>query len=169
MKGCDSMYYSKESISNPNCASLLNKLIKLKQLNNISDVVSVLLEKGISANAIILTNNEVISWEIRGKLLAKINRYPLQSISSISTEGTLLKKIKIGMSGMSDIKFDLIENGIDVDKLYQDFLELKKSAANPTTNNDNVADQIKKLFDLKEQGILTEEEFELKKKKLLDI
>jgi len=33
----------------------------------------------------------------------------------------------------------------------------------------DIADQIKKLADLKEQGILTEEEFSAKKKKILGI
>lgn len=46
--------------------------------------------------------------------------------------------------------------------------EVKKVASKPAANKDSIPDQIKKLGDLKEAGILTEEEFATKKRELLD-
>jgi len=42
------------------------------------------------------------------------------------------------------------------------------SKGNIKSDNSNVLDDLKKLSDLKDQGILTEEEFDAKKKDLLD-
>jgi len=46
--------------------------------------------------------------------------------------------------------------------------EVKKQAEQPETQNRLVADEIKKLFDLYKAGALTKEEYEARKKKLLE-
>jgi hypothetical protein len=43
-----------------------------------------------------------------------------------------------------------------------------KSETDITSNSDDILEQIRKLSELKKEGILTEEEFEGKKKQLLE-
>lgn len=97
--------------------------------------------------------------------------YPLDKISSINfNSGLVTHTVKIHASGN-----DLEMGWIPKDELAEDFVKNAKSymvgvqKENPVNENKDIdiADQIKKLADLKEQGILTEEEFTAQKQKLL--
>ena len=58
----------------------------------------------------------------------------------------------------------------DAKKLYKFLMEIIKenSKANTVTSNSNSLDDLKKLSDLKDSGVITDKEFENKKKELLD-
>lgn len=55
---------------------------------------------------------------------------------------------------------------MDDDKFYKKFC-LKQRPKTYSENTLNYVDEVKRLYDLKEKGIITQEEFELKKKMLL--
>ena len=55
------------------------------------------------------------------------------------------------------------------DEVSTNDMDTKKSSVNKASSTDSSADELKKFSDLKEQGILTEEEFEAKKKELLGL
>jgi len=100
----------------------------------------------------------------------KVEDFPLNKITSIQYEtGLLLGKVKIYTSG----NIATIEN---VEKTssrkFAEFVRDKLSQPkenNVTVNSQpNVLDQLEKLAKLKENGIISEEEFNDQKKKLLE-
>ena len=99
--------------------------------------------------------------------------YPLDKISSINfNTGMITSSIKIHASNN-----DLEMGWIPKDEKAEDFVKNVKSHMSspkekiPTNESKNfdVADQLKKLADLKEQGILNVEEFSAQKKKILNM
>lgn len=60
----------------------------------------------------------------------------------------------------------IIIANMDDDKFYKKFC-LKQRPKTYSENTLNYVDEVKRLYDLKEKGIITQEEFELKKKMLL--
>jgi Bacterial PH domain/Short C-terminal domain len=93
--------------------------------------------------------------------------FPYANISSFEiSKGVLGRSISFFASG-NKVKMKWINHG-EVDKFIEYVRENvgKKSEAKSSTN---AADEIKKLAELKDAGILTEEEFEAKKKQLLGI
>ena len=55
----------------------------------------------------------------------------------------------------------------DMTEIYNYIMDFKSKKNNPNTIQDDIPSQIKKLSDLKDSGILTEEEFQSKKQELL--
>lgn len=95
----------------------------------------------------------------------------MDKITSIQYEtGLLLGEIKIHTSG-NIAKIDNVEKANA--RAFAEFVRNKLSQPKETTtvinNQPNVLDQLEKLAKLKEKGILTQEEFEIQKKKLLDL
>jgi Bacterial PH domain/Short C-terminal domain len=93
--------------------------------------------------------------------------FPYANISSFEiSKGMLGRSISFFASG-NKVKMKWINQG-EVDKFIEHVKENvgKKSEAKSSLS---AADEIKKLAELKEAGILTEEEFEAKKKQLLGI
>ena len=61
-----------------------------------------------------------------------------------------------------------INQNKDLDKMKSDIADLKKQNKYSLTSNEEIIKQIKMLSTLKDEGILTEHEFNDKKKLLLD-
>ncbi|MGF9964528.1 PH domain-containing protein [Bacillus rhizoplanae] len=99
--------------------------------------------------------------------------FPYTNISSIEvSKGFMGHSINLFASG-NKVKMKWINDG-DIAKFIEIVKErIQKKDASlqvaATVNNHDVADQIAKLASLKDQGILTEEEFSAKKKQLLGI
>ncbi|MCK5643725.1 MAG: PH domain-containing protein [Gammaproteobacteria bacterium] len=143
---------------------------------NIIDAVSgavdgkILGKKGKLNGVLVLTSNRVLFYYKKMIGGYQSEEYPLNRISSINfNSGLLGSSIKIHASGN-----DLEMGWIPKDEGVEDFVKhVKSSMDSPTTNTSmgnqptDIADQLKKLADLKEQGILTEDEFTTQKAKLL--
>jgi len=143
---------------------------------NIIDAVSgavdgkILGKKGKLNGVLVLTSKRVLFYH--KKLIGgyQSEEYPLNRISSINfNSGLLGGSIKIHASGN-----DLEMGWIPKDEGVEDFVKnVKMYMDEPTTDTpagqSDIADQLKKLADLKEQGILTEDEFAAQKAKLLDM
>ncbi len=102
----------------------------------------------------------------------KTQDFILDKILSIQFESSILSSsIKINASG-SQAKIENVDKGIG--KLFVDRVTLKLSEEKPTTQTvvvqqaqQSVADQLEKLANLKMQGLLTDDEFQSQKNKLL--
>jgi hypothetical protein len=95
--------------------------------------------------------------------------FPYENISSIEIgKGLMGHKVSFFASG-NKVKMKWIQKG-DFDKFID---HVKQSIGKkPSSNNAaiaSVADELKKFAELKEMGVITEEEFEAKKKQLLGI
>ena len=102
----------------------------------------------------------------------KVEDFPLDKITTIQYEtGLLLGEIKIHISG-NFAKINNVEKATA--RAFAEFIRNKLSQPKETTapiinNQPDVYDQLEKLAKLKEQGILTQEEFDTQKKKLLNL
>ncbi len=66
-------------------------------------------------------------------------------------------------------KPDQNEAAKEFKKQLEDFMIQIKNSSNPSPSTTSIADELLKLKSLVDSGILTQEEFEAKKKKLLDL
>lgn len=97
-----------------------------------------------------------------------LESFPLENISSIEAGKNLMgNTITFYASGnkasMKWINFGNVKEFMDYVRNNMG----KKSHVSSETKTESIPDQIKKLSELKDQGILTEEEFNSKKKELL--
>lgn len=125
-----------------------------------------------NGQGILVSTNRRLVFVDKGLLYGlKVEDFPLDKITSIQYEtGLLLGEIKIHTSG-NIAKIDNVEKATA--RTFAEFVRNKLSQPKETTtiinNQPNVLDQLEKLAKLKEQGILTQEEFDTQKKKLLDL
>lgn len=113
----------------------------------------------------------VTSTRIYGKAaFGKRVDLPLDKISAVGT--SFLKGIDVGTSS-GRIKFKLVKNQDEIHSTISQLLMEHQQAekANSTQNNEKSsnADELKKYKDLLDSGIITQEEFEQKKKQLLGL
>lgn len=126
--------------------------------------------KLIIANELVVTDKRVY-----GKIaLGKRVDLPLDSISAVVLTITLLQGISISTSS-GRISFYFIEKPKEFHKEISDLIINRQSKTNLNTTTFKQetpfsnADEIKKYKNLFDNGIITQEEFEAKKKQLLDL
>lgn len=165
-----------ENSKTPNATNWLGKK-EVKELPNIiqsNEVIKCLIQ-GIynKGNGLLVLTDKRLIFIDKGFVNLKTEDFPLKRISSIQFEsGILYAKIKIHTSS----NIAEIEN---VDKVQgKEFVNFVKSQIEESENNGNKSKviqqqpdillQIEKLSELKDKGILTEDEFNDKKAKLLE-
>ncbi|MCJ8172883.1 PH domain-containing protein [Clostridium botulinum] len=118
------------------------------------------------------TNKRVIFLD-KGMIFGlKQKEIPLEKINSIAQQrGLLMGKLEIwdGASRMmiEQVSKDTLKPFIDAVNKAKDELENQHTGNFNATKSENIPEQIKKLAELKESGILTEKEFNEKKTELL--
>lgn len=120
---------------------------------------------------IYVTNKRIIVHKIKGIFKNEKLEIPLSSISSINTTVKLIHaEIKIlASNNKASVEKLPIHIAEELKALIDSLLHSAGSQKNSAEASVDVADQIKKLADLRDAGILTEEEFNAKKKQLLGI
>lgn len=95
--------------------------------------------------------------------------FPYSNISSIElSQGIMGEAVSFFASG-NKIKMKWIRNGDAKALVAHVSANIGKKQSKPVGHSsDSAVDQIEKLYALKQKGILTEGEFEMQKKKLLD-
>ena len=122
---------------------------------------------------LVLTSERIVFYYKKSLGGYQFEEYPLNKISSISfNKGLITRSIKFHVSN-NDLKMGWIprwEKAEDFVKNVKSHMSSPKEKI-PTNESKNldVADQLKKLADLKEQGILNEDEFSAQKKKILNM
>ena len=124
----------------------------------------------VSGNELTVTNMRIYGKVTFGKRVD----LPFDSISAVAT-GSVFNKISVSTSS-GRITFFSIPNRIEIYAIINKLLmERQQSKANtasaPITvvQNGGEADELKKYKDLLDSGIITQEEFDAKKKQLLDL
>ena len=92
---------------------------------------------------------------------------PLDSISAVGTIGWL-KGISVASSSGS-IKFLYIANAIELHSQLSKLIINRQNSKTTDFSNNSNADELKKFKDLLDSGIITQEEFDAKKKELLGL
>jgi hypothetical protein len=147
-----------------------------------------IIEKVEGVNGLIAVTNSNV-YLVRGAFLEKkvVKTYAIKNITSIETRrpGMMTNgHFQIISSGNSDNTkrnssvFDYVkdENTIMIRDGYEDFLKIErviydlrdKPSESTTKIEDDVFTKIEKLSKLKDQNLITEEEFETKRKELLE-
>lgn len=148
----------------------------MKKEDNVSDFF-----KMFDPTTLLKLENLNISKIIKQLEQLKISGF-LEKLEEINKISGLLKEmedIKLSelIKKIEDVRLSSIIKQIEENKLPELLANpLKNDKEIPfnggiikiETRNDSPPDQIKKLFDLKNQGIITEDEFKTKKKQLLD-
>lgn len=127
----------------------------------------VILFFGMKNSQIVVTDKRVYGKARFGKRVD----LPLDSVSAIGTG--LFKTVAVATSS-GKIKFMLLENLDDVYKTLNDLLlhrqsETKKSPVSEIVMQSDSADQLKKYKELLDGGVISQEEFDAKKKQLLGL
>ena len=117
--------------------------------------------------ALTITNARVIGKASFGKQVD----LPINQISAVGLGW--LNSITVATSA-GRVRFWLIENRTEVHKALNQLLvniqaESKSSATETNYKNDSVTDELKKYKELLDAGVITQEEFDAKKKQLLGL
>lgn len=115
-------------------------------------------------NKIVVTNMRVYG---RSTFCRRVD-IPLDSISAVTS--SFPKAIKVSSSS-GTIKFLMIDSRNEVHKAILDLLieRQNKKNAEGAGKNENEADKLREMKKLLDEGIITQEEFEAKKKQLLGL
>lgn len=122
-----------------------------------------------------VTDQRIILHEIKGLIFNDEKSIPLKSISSINISKKLLSStLKIVSTGNKAIIEDVpahialeIKNAIE--NLKKDFKTKSASSTKKEKDMYDIGNEIRELKDLLEDGLITEEEFNAKKKQLLGV
>ena len=132
-----------------------------------------ILKKTFNRVSIVVTNCKIIC---NYGYKASVN-IPIDSISSITMNSSFLSAIGFTCAGNS-FKMFYIENRKEIievinELIVENTMDRKQVVApitkDQTTNNVDIATELKKYKKLLDDGLITQEEFETKKKKLLDL
>lgn len=125
--------------------------------------------KGSTGNGLLIATNYRVIFIDKPMIGIgiKMEDFPYDKISSVSVETGFLKGvIKIICSG-NTAKINLINGAKEFSEFVRQKTMTKPVANQQTTSEPDILGQIEKLADLKQKGILTEEEFNDKKASLL--
>jgi len=132
-----------------------------------------------NGNGILVATNKRLIFIDKGLVFGlKVEDFPFDKISSIQySTGMLLGKLTIFASGNKAIIDNVDKQRV---RIFGDFVRNKissndsensaqttSSTSNNTESQDDIVSKLERLAKLKEQGILTEEEFVQQKQKLL--
>ena len=122
-----------------------------------------------------VTDNRIILHEITGLVSNDERSIPLASISSINISNKLVySTIEIVSTGNKAIIDDVPTHiAVEIKAAIENLKAMAKTTTAPAgkveKNMYDVADEIRELKDLLDDGILTQDEFDAKKKQLLGI
>ena len=123
----------------------------------------------VSLWALFFTEIVVTDKRVYGKtMFGKRVDLPLDSISAVGFSA--FHGISVGTSS-GKISFALIKNNLEIHKCINDLLidrQNKENFSNSNNNTDTI-DQLKKYKNLLDDGVITQEEFDAKKKQLLGL
>lgn len=122
-------------------------------------------------NMILCTDTDIVYWGQVGALKVNTSKYPYRSITSVSSR--MLggcTQLLLGVNGTQGEPLIIASNQENMDRMV-DFLRRKTigTEISETVSFQGAADEIKKFFELKEKGVITEQEYETKKKQLLGL
>ena len=129
-------------------------------------VVLFIIRLNISKCELVVSNKRIYG---KAKFGRRVD-LPLDSISAVGTSS--MYGIDVGTSS-GKIKFKFIKNNNEIHKIISDLL-IKRQKQNAKTIisqeiHQSSADELKKFKELLDSGVITQEEFEAKKKQLLGL
>lgn len=154
------------------------KFLGRKEINELPEILSANekidnLIQGIynKGQGILVSTNRRLVFVDKGLLYGlRVEDFPLEKITSIQYEtGLIFGQVKIHISANIAV-IDQVDKAAarKFAEFVRDKLSQPKEAAQQKIQEPNILDQLEKLGNLKERGILSDEEFQQQKRKLLD-
>lgn len=163
-------YYAKESLMEKVPQKLISKVIKSRLISSECEIMGVLspLLFPTSTNSAICTNKELIYLEGGGFFS---NKYPLSSITAVTIENPMLGTnfVAITIGGGEKKILEIVTGKQDAIAFGDLINSLINQKASDNSAPISAADELKKFKELFDMGIITQEEFDAKKKQLLAI
>ena len=118
-----------------------------------------------------ITNQRIIAHKILGIFENKRTEIPITSFSSsnIVLKGLGASIEIVASNNSAKVEKMHVHIAYEIKKLIDSLTVSSGSEIAPQVTTDDTLDQIKKLAELRDSGILTEDEFNAKKKKILGI
>lgn len=166
-------FYYGELLEDKTCKKMIQYFTKCKFLKPNMQIEAVFGQFFLGAAlGLVCTSDEVLYQKIdkNDQDMVHISYKSIASISYSQDMG-IGTKIDIGMHGTDGVRLELTGKPEETDKLIR-FLQEKSSKVETETVSTGKADsvnEIRRYFELKEQGIISAEEFEAKKKQLLGL
>jgi hypothetical protein len=161
---------------------LVKKLLGIKPMEGVERILtdgeeiidSIPCKKNLIEGGLILTPKRVFFYHSAGKGKYGTEEYPFDKISSINyVLGKFFGEVAVIEIHSSDDKLKVVSKNANdeveafVKSVKQYIEEYKTKSTQVPNNNSDVASQISKFAELRDKGILTEEEFTMQKRKLL--
>jgi hypothetical protein len=125
---------------------------------------------GVLKQYLLISNLRVIFWK-RG-LITEVNQTfnfeDIGSVEVIQELGNKFNALVLNIKGSKEV-FPYMNNDEMAQslKIIRDLIQKNKEKSQPSIISESIPDQIKKLANLRDSGILTEQEFQTKKTELL--
>jgi hypothetical protein len=126
---------------------------------------------GKGAEALIVTDKNFYSFKKTGMLSSDSKAIPIEKISSYSTSGGLVKNIVIS-EGTSQYIYETVPNFESIINAIKTAKSENASDTTPqpkTSNETDIAVELRKMKALLDEGLITQDDFEKKKAALLGI
>lgn len=173
--GLVNKYYDGKDLKDKVPEKIAKFLTKLGMLGNNENIKAVLGRTSMGAvwETVVVTDKQVIFFTQDTKVKTRKLNYPLHSLTgvSVASEGKIatMDYIFLNVGGGNSQKLPIMAAPVELNKMFnciQDMIQIKTQ-----NNNQNIsaADEILKYKQLQEQGIITEQEFNEKKKQLLGL
>lgn len=151
---------------------IISKLHKLKIVSE-SEKIEFLIGSTVLWGlnpCLIGTDLEIIHFDNTKGLLAAKKVYPFNSITGYTIDSKILSKIYLYIGGAQKVLLDFVFNPV-TSQAFIDYLSRKINSTKETSVPLNISnsDEIAKFYELLTQGIITQEEFEQKKRQLLGL
>lgn len=163
--------YTQDELGDKKPQKIIRMLSTMKILSPDDEIEAIIGDTALGTvhNCLITTQKDVISH--RAGLLGATRRIPYADITSVNTS-TLggAGKVDIVVGSGEPVKTDWLGAISDVQKMV--FLitqKINNTLPKTAASNVSASDEIAKFHVLKEQGIISQEEFNAKKKQLLGI
>lgn len=124
-------------------------------------------------NGVLIVTGQRVAFYRKGFLGEVIETIPLKSITSIERKSTLGHRVIRIHTSHDDLEFKMFSKEAEL-ALIEAIeagrgVKTETPATEPTLTGQDPYEQLKKLSDLKESGIISEEEFQTKKSKLMEL
>jgi len=163
-------FFAGDKLNDKIAQKLIQIGVKTKTISNPASVVAVLGASAgaASSNFAICTETEIAYVE--SGFFYKANKYPLSSVTGIIQESKSLSKhfVSLTIGGGQKIIMAIPARKEDA-VAFVDFVNALMSSKTTGGAPLSSADEIKKFKELLDQGIITQEEFDAKKKQLLGL
>ncbi len=117
---------------------------------------------------LLVTDRRVVFWG-RGMMSNATDAFHYDDIFSVEgSQQLLLGEIVLNVRGAKERFTSMVKKDVPVAvKMIREQVDKSRQARNPSVVTESIPDQIKKLAELRDNGILTEAEFQKKKAELL--